>query len=85
MLVLFDQLHEVAAHTIFKNHPEMVASFIPVVESHNIGMTQWVDDLHLVDHFALPGFIHTFYGKIFQCMAFASLKLYIKKRYFVHF
>ena len=47
LLVLFDKLEKVTTSAVLKDNPQMVPSFIPVVEFEDMSVLQIVKDSHL--------------------------------------
>ena len=45
--ILFDQLHEIPSRTIFKNNPQMISRFVPIVEFQYIELVQIIQNFHL--------------------------------------
>lgn len=45
--VLFDELHQIASRAVFKNDPQMISGFVPIVEFEDIEMVQIIQNFDL--------------------------------------
>lgn len=74
MLILFDQLEEIAASTVLKDDPEMIPGFIPVEEAEDMPVLQVVENSNFIQHFLAPILLHRFYSNVVDRLFFPTLR-----------
>jgi hypothetical protein len=80
---LLDETEEVSTCAVFKYHPEVVSSLVPVVKSEDVDVGKVVEDLdlefegemeiYLVEDLLFARFFKTFYCDVLYALLFAAL------------